>query len=59
MNWQTIVLICVLAALLVGAVIKYVRDNKKGKCSGGCAGCSRGACPDRKKDDRADDKPAE
>ncbi len=47
MTWQTIVVICVLAVLLTGAIIKYVRDNKKGKCSGGCAGCSQSSCPSR------------
>lgn len=51
MTWQTIVVICVLAVLLTGAIIKYVRDNKKGKCSGGCAGCSQSNCAMRKKED--------
>lgn len=51
MTWQTIVVISVLVVLLIGAIIKYVRDNKKGKCSGGCSGCSQSNCAMRKKDD--------
>jgi hypothetical protein len=59
MTWQTIVVICVLAVLLALAIIKYVRDNKKGKCSGGCAGCSQSNCAMRKNEDEHSDSKKE
>jgi uncharacterized protein (DUF927 family) len=42
------ILVCVILALLMGlAIVKMVKNRKKGGCSG-CSGCSVESCPSRK-----------
>ena len=42
MNWQTILVLIVVAAIFLAVVIKGIVDKKKGKssCSCGCEGCA-------------------
>ncbi len=48
MGWQSIVAIVAIGLLIVGAVVKYIIDKKKGKkCAGGCAGCPVSDCASR------------
>ncbi|MBQ8648552.1 MAG: FeoB-associated Cys-rich membrane protein [Clostridia bacterium] len=42
MNWPTIIVTAIVAAVFLAIVIKGIRDKKKGKssCSCGCSGCA-------------------
>ena len=42
MNWQTILVLIVVAAIFLAVVIKGIVDKKKGKssCNCGCEGCA-------------------
>lgn len=56
-NLPTIFVAAVIAALIILAVIKLVRDKKKGKpsCGGCCGGCSMaGFCHGEEKEDTDD-----
>ena len=37
--WLDILLVLLIAAALLLAVVKIVRDRRKGKCSCGCSSC--------------------
>lgn len=46
MNWQTIIVLTVVAALFVLIVASFVRNKKKGKAACACScGSSCGGCP--------------
>ena len=44
MTWGDGIVIGIIVLIIAGAVIKIVRDKKKGKKCTGCEGCS-GECP--------------
>ncbi|MBP3329303.1 MAG: FeoB-associated Cys-rich membrane protein [Clostridia bacterium] len=42
MNWQTIVVLAVVAIIFAAIIIKGIKNKKEGKssCSCGCSGCA-------------------
>lgn len=47
-SWQTILALVIIGVLVIGALIKYIVDKKKGKkCTGGCSGCAVSNCPSK------------
>lgn len=49
MNWSTIIIAVIIAAVFIAIVVNAVRSKKKGKhscsCVGGCSGCAmNGSC---------------
>lgn len=52
MNWQTILVLVIVAAVFLAVVIKGIIDKKNGKssCSCGCEGCAfKDSCKENKK----------
>lgn len=39
--WLDILLVVLVTAALLAAVIKLIRDRRRGKCSCGCSACDR------------------
>ena len=39
--WLDVLLVVLVTAALLAAVIKLIRDHRRGKCSCGCSACDR------------------